>query len=254
MLRPRIIPILLLQGEGLVKGVHFKDYKYVGDPINAVKIFSEKEVDEIIFLDISASKEGRTISPELIQKIADEAYMPFGVGGGIRSIETIRSLLSAGAEKVSLNTAAVETPCLISEAARMFGSQCIVVSIDVKRDLRGNFCVYTRSGLRNTGLDPIKWILDVERLGAGEILLNSIDRDGTMKGYDLDLIMSVTKAVKIPVIVCGGAGKVQDLKDAIHNGNASAAAAGSLFVFHGPKRAVLINTPSTAELETIWAQ
>ena len=251
MLRPRVIPCLLLRGEGLVKGVRFKDFKYVGDPINAVKIFSEKEVDELLFLDISATAAQRIPSPEFIQTIADECYMPFGVGGGIRSVEDIRRLLSAGAEKVSINSAAIENPDLIREASEIFGVQSIVASIDVKRRWNGGYRVYTRNGTRNTGLDPVKWAVEVEQLGAGEVLLNAIDQDGRMNGYDLKLIKAVTEAVNIPVIACGGAGKLQDLGDALHKGRASAVAAGSLFVFHGPKRAVLINFPSAEELDSI---
>jgi cyclase len=250
LLRPRVIPCLLLRGEGLEKGVRFKNYKYVGDPINAVRIFSEKEVDELLFLDIFATRENRIPLPDFIQRIADESFMPFGVGGGIRTVQDIRRLLSAGAEKVSINTAAVENPPLIKEASEVFGSQSIVVSIDAKQGWSGSYRVYTRAGTNRTKLDPVSWALQVEDLGAGEILLNSIDRDGTMKGYDLDLIKSVTDAVNIPVIACGGAGKAQDLGDAIRIGGAAAAAAGSLFVFHGPKRAVLINFPSSEELES----
>jgi len=250
MLKPRIIPVLLLKGEGLYKGVHFGDYKYVGDPINAVKIFSEKEVDELLFLDILASAEKRTVSLELIRQIADECYMPFGVGGGIRDVDTIRQVLKAGAEKVSLNTAAIENPDLIGQAARIFGRQSVVVSIDVKKNWLGSYQVCTYSGQKQLKLDPVRWAKQAEEAGAGEILLTSIDRDGTMKGYDLDLIRSVSSAVHIPVIACGGAGSVQDLSESIRQGGASAAAAGSFFVFHGPKRAVLINVPDKEELKS----
>ena len=252
MIRPRVIPVLLLRGEGLVKGVQFKDYKYVGDPMNAVKIFSNKEVDELLFLDIFATTEHRPISLDLVRKIADEAYMPFGVGGGIRTVGEIRSLLAAGAEKISLNTTAVENPGLIEETAGFSGSQSVVVSIDIKKDWKGNYQVFTHSGNKPTGLHPVDWAMKAEKLGAGEIMLNCIDRDGTMKGYDLKLIAEVSKAVTIPVIACGGAGKVQDLADAVHVAGASAAAAGSIFVFHGPKRAVLINVPSENELHVVW--
>ena len=252
MIRPRVIPILLLRGEGLVKGVQFKDYKYVGDPMNAVKIFSTKEVDELLFLDIAATSENRCISIELVRKIADEAYMPFGVGGGIHTIKEIKDLLSAGAEKISLNTTAIENPALISDAASFSGSQSIVVSIDVKKNWKGDYIVYSHSGNKSTDLHPADWAKEVENLGAGEILINSIDRDGTMKGYDLKLIADVTSAVNIPVIACGGAGSVKDIVDAVQLAGASAAAAGSFFVFHGPKRAVLINVPSENDLSLLW--
>jgi imidazole glycerol-phosphate synthase subunit HisF len=252
MIRPRIIPVLLLRGDGLVKGIQFKDYKYVGDPMNAVKIFSTKEVDELLFLDIFATTENRAISVDLIRKIADEAYMPFGVGGGIRTVGEIKSLLAAGAEKISLNTAAVENPGLIEEAAGFSGSQSVVVSIDVSKNWKGNYQVFTHSGNKPTGLHPLDWAIKAEKHGAGEILLNSINRDGTGKGYDLDLITEVSKAVTIPVIACGGAGKMQDLADAIHVAGASAVAAGSFFVFYGTKRAVLINFPPDGELQLVW--
>jgi cyclase len=252
MIRPRVIPILLLRGEGLVKGIQFKDYKYIGDPMNAVKIFSTKEVDELLFLDIYATSENRCISLDLVRKIADEAYMPFGVGGGIRTVKEIKDLLGAGAEKISLNTSAIENPGLINEAASFSGSQSVVVSIDVKKNWKGDYLVYSHSGSKSTSLHPVDWAVKVESYGAGEILLNSIDRDGTMKGYDLKLIADVTSAVNIPVIACGGAGSVKDIADAVHTASASAAAAGSFFVFHGPKRAVLINVPSEEELTVLW--
>jgi len=241
----------LLRGDGLVKGVKFDKYKYVGDPINAVRIFSEKEVDELLFLDITATQEGRITSPAFVQKIADECYMPFGVGGGIQTVEQARRLLSAGAEKVSINTAAIETPLLITEISESFGRQSLVVSIDVKRKWNGAYRVYTHSGTKDTGLEPVEWAEEVERLGAGELLLNSIDRDGTMKGYDLPLIESITQVTNIPVIACGGANDIQALGAAINVSGASAAAAGSIFVFHGPKRAVLINFPSKEEIVSI---
>lgn len=248
MIRPRIIPVLLLRDEGLVKGVRFKDYKYVGDPINAVKIFSDKEVDELFIFDISATNERRPIPVNLVRDIADEAYMPFCVGGGIRSIEDIQHLLSAGAEKVCFNTAAIEKPDLIEKAANIYGSQCIVVSIDVRKKWMGHHQIYSHSGKIATTLNPVDWAKNVEDLGAGELLITSIDFDGTMKGYDKEIISKVAEAVTIPVIACGGAGSLHDIFDVIQNAGASAAAAGSLFVFHGPKRAVLINYPNINEL------
>lgn len=248
MLRPRVIPCLLLRGEGLVKGVRFSNYKYVGDPINAVRIFSEKEVDELLFLDIMATSENRTVAPNFIQKIADECYMPFAIGGGINSVEQVQDLLGAGAEKVSINTAAIDDPLLIRQVADAFGSQSIVVSIDVKRNWRGLYRVYTHSGKRSTRLDPIDWARTAEQLGAGEILLTSIDNDGRMQGYDHNLIQQVAGAVSIPVIACGGAGTTAHLRSAVIDGKASAVAAGSLFVFYGPKRAVLINFPERSHI------
>jgi cyclase len=250
MTHPRVIPVLLLKGDGLYKGVQFKNYKYVGDPINAVRIFNDKDVDELLFLDITAAADGRFISPDLVQRVADESYMPFGVGGGIRSVEQIRQLLKAGAEKVSINTAAVENPDLIRAASELAGRQSVTVAIDVRRNWLGKYHVYTHSGARKTDLDPLEWALKAEGLGAGEILVNSIDRDGTGKGYDLEITRKLADAVKIPVIACGGAGKYADCVEAIEQGHASAAAAGSLFVFVGPHRSVLINYPD----EGIWAK
>jgi imidazole glycerol-phosphate synthase subunit HisF len=253
MLRPRVIPTLLLSGQGLVKGVHFEEYKYVGDPINAVKIFNDKEVDELLFLDITATAEKRPPSLQLVEKLADECYMPFGVGGGIRSVKEIQALLSAGAEKVVINTSAVQTPGLIREAADTFGSQSVVVSIDVKRSWLRSHRVVTHSGRRATELEPVAWARQAEGLGAGEILLNSVDRDGTMQGYDLELVKAVSTVVNIPVIACGGAGKLEHMAQAIGEARAAAVAAGSLFVFYGPKRAVLINFPNAREVEAVLA-
>lgn len=251
-MRPRVIPVLLLRGEGLVKGIKFKDYRYVGDPINAVHIFNEKEVDELLFLDITATRENRKPGLGFIEKIADECYMPFGVGGGISTVKDIREILFAGAEKVSINTAAVSNPTLISEAASQFGSQSVVVSIDYRKKGLGNYEVCTHSGTKSTNLEPLEWAIKAAELGAGEILFNCIDRDGTMEGYDIKTLAQITAAVNVPVIACGGAGIVEHLAEAVYEGNASAVAAGSMFVFHGRKHAVLINYPNISELERIF--
>lgn len=251
MLKARVIPCLLLKNKGLVKTVQFKEPRYVGDPINAVWIFNQKEVDELIFLDIMATKESNKPSIELISKISDECFMPLTVGGGIRSVEDIKELLNAGAEKVSINTYAVENPSFIKEASDVFGSQSIVVSIDAKRHKKGLYEVFTHRGTRPAGIDPVSLAVQMEGMGAGEILINSIDREGTMEGYDIQLIREVSDAVNIPVIACGGAGKLEDFADAINVGHASAVAAGSFFVFHGRRRAVLINFPTREELEPL---
>lgn len=239
---------MLIQKGGLVKSVRFKDHKYVGDPINAVKIFNEKEVDEIVILDISATGEKRAPDMRRIRDIASEAFMPLGYGGGITSLEEIRTLIGLGVEKVILNAAAFANPDLISEGARYIGSQSIVVSMDVKKTLLGKYRVYTLGGSRNTGLDPVEFAKKMEQAGAGEILLNSIDRDGTFEGYDSRLIGLVSHAVNIPVVAIGGASSTEDFAAAITAG-ASAAAAGSLFVFQRPHRAVLISYPTQAELK-----
>jgi cyclase len=251
LILPRVIPCLLLKNNGLVKTIQFKDPKYLGDPINIVRIFNDKEVDELVFLDITATIENRSPSFDLLGKITSECFMPLGYGGGIRSMEDIQKLLQIGMEKVVLNTAAVEDPDLIRAAADYAGSSSVVVSMDVKEGSGGNFEILTRGGKKKTGLDPFRQAVEVEKLGAGEILINSIDRDGTMKGYDIPLIRHIADAVNIPVVACGGAGKLQDLADAIKLGGASAAAAGSLFVFQGPLRGVLINYPSSTQLRSL---
>ncbi|MDD5593722.1 MAG: AglZ/HisF2 family acetamidino modification protein [Candidatus Margulisbacteria bacterium] len=248
MLKNRVIPCLLIKNKGLVKTVRFTEPKYVGDPINAVNIFNEKEVDEIILLDIAATLEGREPDYDLISNIAGECFIPLGYGGGVRSQECIRKLFNLGIEKVVINSYAVENPEFIRIATASFGSQSIVVSIDVKRNVWGKYEVCVNGGRKRTKHDPVIFAQEMEALGAGEIFLNSIDRDGTAQGYDLKLIKLVSEAVNIPVIACGGAGKLEDFKTAIEAGKASAVAAGSLFVFQGKHRAVLISYPSAEAL------
>lgn len=248
MLKTRVIPCLLLRGAGLVKTTEFRNPKYVGDPINAIKIFNDKEVDELVLLDIAASRTGKGPSFEVIQNIASECFMPVAYGGGITSVEQIRRILGAGVEKVVLNTAASKDPTLVRDAAREFGSQAVVVSIDVKRKLLGRYEVYVEGGTRSTGREPVSYAREMEELGAGEILLTAIDRDGTMKGYDIDLLSKVTSALGIPVIASGGAGSISDFAEASKRGGAAAVAAGAMFVFHGRHRAVLITYPNQAEL------
>lgn len=243
MYRARVIPCLLLKGQGLVKSIRFKDHRYIGDPMNAIKIFNDKKADELIFLDVFATKEKRTISLDLVRKLGDECNMPFTVGGGITSISSIKGLVQAGAEKVSINAAAVADPDLIYRASQEFGSSTIVVSIDVKKKMFGGERVFTHNGAKSTKFDPVDFAQLMQEKGAGELLVNAIAQDGVMEGYDQDLIQRVASAVDIPVIACGGAGSVQDLADVVIEGHASAAAAGSLFVYHGPRRAVLINLP-----------
>ncbi|MDD5570067.1 MAG: AglZ/HisF2 family acetamidino modification protein [Bacteroidales bacterium] len=252
MFRPRVIPCLLLKNLGLVKSVKFKDFRYIGDPINAVKIFNDKKADELVFLDITASGEKRNVALKLIKDIGDECNMPFSVGGGIRTIENIKEILNAGAEKVCINSYAFENPEFIRKASETFGSSTIVISIDVKKNIFGKQNVYIYSGTKNTGIDPVAHAKNMEMFGAGEIIINSIDKDGTMEGYDIDLIKKVSDAVSIPVIALGGAGKAGDFKTAVDEGNASAVAAGSLFVYHGPRRAVLISFPKNEELLEIF--
>ena len=252
MFRPRVIPVLLIKGEGLVKTMKFDDPGYIGDPMNAVKIFNEFEADELVILDINATPENRGISKDIVHNIAEEAYMPFAVGGGINNIEQIREILNLGVEKVVINTAAYKNPQIISKAAIKFGGQSIIVSIDVKTNAQGKKKVYTSCGMEETNFEPVEYAKIVEQLGAGEIMINSIDKDGTMTGFDLDLIKSVSESVSIPTIACGGAGSLDDFSDAINLGRASAVAAGSYFVYIGINRAVLINYPDNDDLDEIF--
>jgi cyclase len=241
--RKRIIPVLLLKNGGLYKTVQFKDPRYVGDPANAVKIFNEKEVDELIFLDITATKEKREPDYDLIYHIATECFMPFCYGGGIRNIEQIRKIISLGVEKVVINSSAIEDMDFIREAVKEFASSTIVVAIDVKKDLFGSYRIFGVSGTKKADLKLDSYVKLLEESGVGEIFLNSIDRDGVMGGFDLKLIEQVSKNVTIPVIACGGGGSVEDLRSALQHG-ASSVAAGSFFVFKGKHRAVLINYPA----------
>lgn len=252
MLKTRVIPCLLLKGSGLVKTQRFKEPKYVGDPINAIRIFNDKEVDELLLLDITASRENKGPAFDTIRDIASECFMPVAYGGGIRSMDDIRRILKAGIEKVVLNTAAITTPDLVRQAADEFGSQAVVASIDVKRKLLGRYEVFARGGTEATGLNPVEQAQKMEQYGAGEIFLSAIDRDGTMEGYDLELLAKVSSRVSVPVIAAGGAGKVQHFTEAVRHG-ADAVAAGAMFVFHGPHRAVLITYPGRPDLERALA-
>lgn len=238
----RVIPVLLMRNGGLWKGVRFREHKYVGDPMNAVRIFNEKKADEMMLLDIDAHRAGVGPDPELVRKIADESYMPFAIGGGIQSVKQMANLVKAGAEKICISTAAVENPPLIAEAGMVLGRQSVVVSIDFVRDFLGRYRVSTRAGSCITKLDAYDWARRAEDMGAGELMLNDISRDGTGHGYDLDFIKRICGSVGVPVISCGGAGSVDDLVSICATG-ASAAAAGSMFVFHGKMRAVLITYP-----------
>lgn len=248
MYTPRIIPVLLLQGNSLVKSIKFKKHKYIGDPINAVRIFNDLKADEIVFLDILASKENRLISLEFIKNIGEEAHMPFAVGGGIKSIEDIEQIIKSGAERVIINTSAVENPDFIKQACEQFGSSTIVVCIDVKKRLLKGNCVHYLSGTKSTNYTPQEFALEMETLGVGELIIQSIDQDGVMDGYDLELIKSISLKVKIPVVALGGAGSDKDLEDGFNKAYANGLAAGSHFIFHDKNRGVLINYSNKSEL------
>jgi cyclase len=248
MFRPRIIPVLLLKNKGLIKSIKFKNHKYIGDPINVVKIFNDLHVDELVFLDILASRENRTISLEFVKNIGEEANIPFAVGGGISTIEQIQSIISAGAEKVVINTAAARDPSLIRNASERFGSSTIVVCIDVKGKFLGKQQTWILNGNRHTGIPPVVFAQQMEANGAGEIIIQSIERDGTMSGYDIPLVREISEAVKIPVVALGGAGNIGHLKQAFAEGFANGLAAGSMFVYHGPRKGILINYPEKEEI------
>lgn len=248
MFRPRVIPVLLLKDAGLVKTVKFKSPRYVGDPINAVKIFNDLEVDELIFLDIMASKQGRCISSELVKDIGDEAYMPFAVGGGIKSIHEVQSLIQAGAEKVVINSNALANTNIITEAASLFGSQSVVASVDVKKSLFGKYEVFNHVTEKTIKINLSEHLQKLVDAGAGELFINSVDADGTMKGYDLPLYESIYRNIKVPLIACGGAGNLMHMKEIMNRNIADAVAAGSMFVFYGPRNAVLINYPERIQI------
>jgi len=248
MLRARVIPCLLVHRKGLVKTVRFADPKYVGDPINAVRIFNEKEVDEIVVLDIDATAGGAEPDAAMIRNLAAECRMPLCYGGGVRTVEQAVAIIKMGVEKVAISAAALENPGLVSAIGRFVGSQSVVVVLDVRRHPRtGAPELWTHNGTRNTGRDPVAFARELEALGVGEITVNAIDRDGVMKGYDLDLVERVRAAVSVPMTVLGGAGSLDDIGDLIRRFGTIGAAAGSLFVFKGVYRAVLINYPSRAE-------
>lgn len=248
MLKTRVIPCLLLMNGRLVKTVQFKKPHYVGDPINIVRIFNTKEVDEIVFLDIGATPNCQPPAFDLIREIASECFMPFAYGGGITSLDQVKTLFSLGAEKVVLNTITLQDQSFISRIADRYGRQSIVASMDVKKNFFGRYSVYTRNGKKKTALDPVAHALEMQKQGAGEILLTSINQDGTMQGYDIPLIKKIAAAVDIPVIACGGAAETSDFVKAVKEGGASAVAAGSMVVYQGRNRAVLTRFPKREEL------
>jgi cyclase len=251
MLRTRVIPCLLLKGKGLIKTIRFSNTSYIGDPINTVKIFNTKEVDELIILDIGATPNGDKPCFKLISDLAGECFMPLSYGGGIQDLDDVKRIFDLGVEKIVLNSYAEENPRFVEKVSSLFGSQSVVISIDVKRNIFGKYVMYTCGGKKKSKIDIEEYVVIIQEMGAGEIFLNSIDRDGTMQGYDLDLIKRVTKLVSIPVIASGGASTVQDFSTAIRQGKASAVAAGSMFVYSGRQRGVLINYPSPEELKEI---
>jgi len=255
MLRPRIIPCLLVKNGGLVKTVDFANPKYVGDPINAVKIFNEKEVDELIVLDIDATVQNREPDYGRIRNLAAECRMPLCYGGGVKTVEQVERIISLGVEKVAVSAAVISDPGIVTRTSEVVGSQSIVVVMDVKKTGRGGkYEVWTHNGVKPTGRSPVEFAKQMEELGAGEVVINAIDRDGVMKGYDLELVGAVREAISLPITVLGGAGSLKDIAALIHTFGIIGAAAGSLFVFKGIYRAVLINYPSRAEKDALVKQ
>ncbi len=252
MLRPRIIPSLLVHDKGLVKTVNFKNPKYVGDPINAVKIFNEKEVDELAVFDIDATVLGKEPDYVLIEKLANQSRMPLCYGGGVKTVEQAQKIFGLGIEKIALSSAVIENPNLITQIADRVGSQSVVVVMDIKKKLLGGYEIYTHNGKKATGINPIKFAEEAQRLGAGEIVINSIDQDGAMKGFDMSLIDKISEKITLPITVLGGAGSLHDIKKVIDRHGIIGVAAGSLFVFKGIYKAVLINYPAQKEKEELY--
>lgn len=251
MLAPRIIPCLLVHNKGLVKTVKFKDAKYVGDPINAVKIFNEKESDELIVLDIDATVEGREPDYKMIENLAAECRMPLCYGGGIKTVEQATKIFNLGVEKIALSSAVIENLKLVSDISKEVGSQSVVVVIDVKKKMFGGYDIYTHNGTKKTNIDLEKFIIELQSLGIGEIVINSIDNDGVMKGYDLSLIEKIKPLINVPMTVLGGAGTLEDINKLIEKFGIIGCSAGSLFVFKGKYKAVLINYPNKTEKEKL---
>ena len=252
MLRPRIIPCLLVHEKGLVKTVNFKFPKYVGDPINAVRIFNEKEVDELAFFDIDATVLDKEPDYGLIEKLANQSRMPLCYGGGVKTVEQAQKIFGLGIEKIALSSAAIVNPKLVTQIADRVGSQSVIVVLDVKKKLLGGYEIYTHNGKKATGFNPIKFAKELEQVGAGEIIINSIDQDGVMKGYDLNLIDKIAETISIPLTVLGGAGSISDIEEVIKRHGVIGVAAGSLFVFKGPYKAVLINYPTQIEKNNVF--
>lgn len=251
MLRPRVIPCLLLLNDSLVKTVRFGKYSYIGDPANTCRIFNELEVDELSFLDIGASKQGRKPNGKVLSEIASECFMPVSYGGGIASLQDAEQVLKLGFEKVILNTEALKKPSLINEIAKSFGSQSVVVAIDVKTSFWGKQRCLGCSGSFDGRRNPVEWAKEIQQRGAGEVLLTSIDKEGTWAGFDLKLIQQVSEAVSIPVIASGGAGSTEDIGKAVKIAGASAVALGSMVVFQKKGMGVLVNYPEQSELERV---
>lgn len=251
MLSPRIIPCLLVHNKGLVKTINFKEGKYVGDPINAVKIFNEKEADELIVIDIDATVENREPDYKMIENIATECRMPLCYGGGIKTVEQAQRIFNLGVEKIALSSSVIENPSLISKIAKEVGNQSVVIVLDIKKKIFGGYDLYTHNGTKKIKKNLENFIKEVQELGVGEIIINSIDNDGLMKGYDFTLISKMKPLINTPMTVLGGAGKLDDIKKLVNSFGIIGCAAGSLFVFKGKYKAVLISYPKAIEKENL---
>ena len=251
MLRTRVIPCLLLKNESLVKTVKFKKYNYIGDPINTVRIFNELEVDELMFLDIFASKEDRKINFKILKDIADECFMPLSYGGNIKSLDDAKKVFEIGFEKVAINSNAYNNLKLIEEIASYFGNQSVIGSIDIKKDFFGKNRLYSHHGKIKQKIDIVKWVQSLENAGVGEILVTSINKEGTWEGYDIELINMITQNVRVPVIANGGCGRVEDIGEVVKKANVSACAVGSMVVYQKKEMGVLVNFPDRKELEKV---
>lgn len=251
MLKTRVIPALLLKDDALVKTVRFNNPKYIGDPINTVRIFNELEVDELIFLDIAATTESRSPNFQVLTEIANECFMPLAYGGGLKDMECIKQIFSIGFEKVVLNSATHYDSTIIPQIAEHYGNQAVVASIDVKKNFWGRYEVWTNSGKTNTKKNPVEWAQELESKGAGELIITSIDREGTWSGFDTNLIKSVSAVVNVPVIAHGGAGNIQHIKEVVKDGSASAVALGSMVVYQQKDMGVLINFPDKMSLDSV---
>jgi len=251
MLRTRVIPCLLLKNESLVKTVKFKEYNYIGDPVNTVRIFNELEVDELMFLDIFASKENRNINYKILADIANECFMPLSYGGNIKSLDDAKKIYEIGFEKVVINSNAFGNLKLIEEIAKYFGNQSVVGSIDVKQSFWGGQKIYSHHGRKKQSVDVVEWAKHLENAGVGELLVTSIDREGSWDGYDLELIKSITQNVQVPVIANGGCGSIEHIGQVVKQANASACAVGSMVVYQKKGMGVLVNFPDRRRLEEV---
>ena len=252
MYRPRIIPTLLLKGNGLVKSIKFKKHNYIGDPINAVKLFNDLKADELVFLDINATHQNRTISKDLVKKIGEEANMPFAVGGGIKTLKNIEELLKVGVERIIVNSYATESPEFIKTAVNNFGSSTIIVCIDVKNQIFKGEKVFIKNGKKSTNYNPLDFAKLMQSFGVGELIIQSIDKDGTMTGYDFELINKIASVLTIPIIALGGAGSMNDMKKLFQYRSVNGLAGGSVFVYKDKMRGVLINYPNKSEIKKIF--